>query len=164
MMKATRCLCRETTVVRVKISADLSCDGREKWKDCRIDECIAPIVQALQEAGIDMRGCCCGHGEDGNIHLQDGRILIIKQNHLANPGVGGSFGSVIAVARRAHGWNQAALSDGVGISRNYVSAIERDRANNLSISILVKLADVLGLDRVMLFKLYVLVVTNADDR
>lgn len=84
------CPCYEVTAVHAKIPADLSCNGQEKWKDCQIDKCIAPIVQALQEAGIDMRGCCCGHGEDGNIFLQDGRILIIKQNgsdYLAGLGV-----------------------------------------------------------------------------
>lgn len=64
--------------VRVKIPADLSCDGRAKWKDAKIDSCIAPLVQALQDGGIDMRGSCCGHGNGiGDIHLQDGRILLI---------------------------------------------------------------------------------------
>lgn len=67
-----------TTLVRVKIPADLSCDGKEKWKDCGIDSCIAPIVAALQAAGIDMRGSCCGHGKrEGEIELEDGRGLLI---------------------------------------------------------------------------------------
>lgn len=66
-------------LVKVKIPADLSSHGESylgyKW----IDSCIAPIVKALQEAGIDMRASCCGHGKgDGKIILQDGRILIIK--------------------------------------------------------------------------------------
>jgi hypothetical protein len=66
------------TIVRVKIPADLSCDGNEKWKDVGIDSCIAPIVSALQNAGIDMRGSCCGHGDGiGNIELADGRVLLI---------------------------------------------------------------------------------------
>ena len=61
-----------------KISADLSCDGKEKWKTCAIDACISPIVKALQDGGIDMLGCCCGHGETtGSIALQDGRTLLI---------------------------------------------------------------------------------------
>jgi len=64
--------------VRVKIPADLSSTGKEKWKICKIDSCIADIVEALQSAGIDMRVSCCGHGKDlGDIHLQDGRVLVI---------------------------------------------------------------------------------------
>jgi hypothetical protein len=65
--------------VRVKISADLSSTGKEKWKDCHIDTCIAPLVKALQKGGINMRGSCCGHNRGlGEIRLQDGRVLIHK--------------------------------------------------------------------------------------
>ena len=68
-------------LVRVKIPTDLSHTGRSHWKYCKIDKCIALIVKALQEGRIDMRGSCCGHGKmDGDIHLQDGRILIIKKD------------------------------------------------------------------------------------
>ena len=76
-------MCKEgdTVPVKVKIPADLSCTGKEHWAIRQIDRCIAPIVKALQKGGIDMRGSCCGHGKmDGYIHLQDGRILIIKQD------------------------------------------------------------------------------------
>jgi len=68
----------EEVLVRVKIPADLACDGVEKWKECGIDACIAPLVQALQTAGIDMRGSCCGHGtQPGSIQLADGSGLLI---------------------------------------------------------------------------------------
>ena len=71
----------EYELVKVKIPADLSHTGKTLWKKMKIDKCMAPIVKALQEGGIDMRGSCCGHGKmDGDIHLQDGRILIIKKN------------------------------------------------------------------------------------
>lgn len=64
--------------VRVKIPADLSSTGKEKWKDVGVDKCIAPLVKALQESGIDMRGSCCGHGNaPSEISLQDGRMIII---------------------------------------------------------------------------------------
>lgn len=64
--------------IMVKIPADLSSTEREKWRFMKIDKCIAPIVRALQEGGIDMRGSCCGHGKTvGDIHLQGGRTLII---------------------------------------------------------------------------------------
>lgn len=65
--------------VLVKIQAELSCSGVECYKIKKIDACIAPIVDALQRAGIDMRDSCCGHGKtDGRIDLQDGRQLVIK--------------------------------------------------------------------------------------
>ena len=74
----------ETVKVRVKIPADLSCTGKEKWRECDIDSCIAPIVEALQGAGIDMRGSCCGHNKsEGDIHLQDGRVLVILSKEVA---------------------------------------------------------------------------------
>jgi hypothetical protein len=72
------CKSGNVAIVKVKIPADLSCDGKEKWKEVGIDSCIAPIVKALQKAGIDMRGSCCGHGEKiGEIALADGRGLLI---------------------------------------------------------------------------------------
>ena len=64
--------------VKVRIPADLSCTGKSHLRKMQIDECIAPIVTALQNGGIDMRGSCCGHEKClGDIHLQNGRVLII---------------------------------------------------------------------------------------
>lgn len=75
------CEVGEYELVKVKVPADLSHTGKAYWKKKQIDKCIAPIVKALQEGGIDMRGSCCGHGKmDGDIHLQDNRILIIKRD------------------------------------------------------------------------------------
>lgn len=52
--------------------------GRRDIK--KIDSCIATIVEALQAKGINMISSCCGHGKcDGEIVLQDGRMLIIKK-------------------------------------------------------------------------------------
>lgn len=71
-----------STIVRVKVQAELSHTGEERWADKGIDSCIASIVKALQDAGIDMRGSCCGHGkQDGEIVLSDGRTLVIKATH-----------------------------------------------------------------------------------
>lgn len=68
------------TLIRVKVPADLSHTGKPYWRKFGIDSCIAPIVKALQEGGIDMRATCCGHGEtEGRIDLQDGRVLLIKE-------------------------------------------------------------------------------------
>ena len=66
------------TTVYVKIPADLSHNGKAHFKNAPIDSCIAPIVKALQAAGIDMRHSCCGHGKGaGDIMLEDRRILQI---------------------------------------------------------------------------------------
>ena len=67
-------------LVEVKIPADLSHTDKAYWKKVGIDKCIAPIVEALQKGGIDMRGSCCGHNErNGYITLQDKRVLIVKK-------------------------------------------------------------------------------------
>lgn len=66
-------------VIKLRIPADLACSGKSYMKWVKIDRCIAGLVEALQEAGIDMRSSCCGHGKgDGRIDLQDGRTLVIK--------------------------------------------------------------------------------------
>lgn len=64
--------------VMVWIAPDLSASGRAKWKSVGIDSCIADLVNMIQRGGVMMRGSCCGHGRGlGDIHLQDGRILLI---------------------------------------------------------------------------------------
>ena len=71
--------------IKVKVAADLSYTHKERWKHAQIDACIAPIVDALQKGGIDMRGSCCGHGSGiGDIQLQDGRALIILSKERAD--------------------------------------------------------------------------------
>lgn len=68
--------------LRVPVHPDDSHTGEFRWDDRAIDLCIAPIVQALNDAGILTRGCCCGHGKRaGNIWLHDGRSLIISERH-----------------------------------------------------------------------------------
>jgi hypothetical protein len=82
-MKKCRQAC-DLTQIRVKIPADLSPTGRIKWKKAKIDACVAPLVDALQRGGIDMRGSCCGHGYSvGEIQLQDGRLLLILDEQAA---------------------------------------------------------------------------------
>jgi hypothetical protein len=72
-------------IVRVKIATDLSYTHQERWAEKGIDSCIAPIVKALQDAGIDMRGSCCAHNKGvGSIDLQDGRTLLILDKDMAN--------------------------------------------------------------------------------
>lgn len=72
------CEHRAEVLLRVPIPANLSHTGEARWDDKGVDACIAPIVQALNDAGILTAGCCCGHGkEPGSISLQDGRTLLI---------------------------------------------------------------------------------------
>ena len=66
-------------ILRVLMPAELSYTGAERWDDKAIDACIAPIVKALNDAGIHTSQSCCGHGKgDGFIDLHDGRRLVIK--------------------------------------------------------------------------------------
>jgi len=66
-------------ILPVLICAEDSYTGIERWDYKAIDSCIAPIVKALNDAGIYTRGSCCGHGKsDGWIALHDGRVLIIR--------------------------------------------------------------------------------------
>lgn len=77
-------------LVNVLIPKDLSHSGESYWKSVQIDYCIADLIEALQNNGINMRGSCCGHNKkDGEIHLQDGRLLLIidkkkAERYLAN--------------------------------------------------------------------------------
>jgi hypothetical protein len=78
-------MCHSTSNVRVTIPSDLNCSGDAQRKEVPIDACIAPIVDALQRAKIDMRGSCCGHGRcDGHIQLADGRALLILPAPVAD--------------------------------------------------------------------------------
>ena len=70
--------------VNVKITARRSHTGEAYFRDMPVDSCLAPIVQALQQGGIDMDGSCCGHGKlEGSIILADGRWLVVLEPELA---------------------------------------------------------------------------------
>ncbi len=68
-----------TVPLEVTLPPRLSSTGRKKICVKPVDSCIAPIVKALNDAGILTTGCCCGHGKArGWIGLHDGRELVIK--------------------------------------------------------------------------------------
>lgn len=68
----------DTVRVEVLVQAELNCTERTERKRVQIDRCIAPLVAALDAAGIDMRSSCCGHGKGpGEIVLQDGRRVTV---------------------------------------------------------------------------------------
>lgn len=68
----------DEVILRVPIPAILSYTGEFRW-DCKgVDACIAPIVAALNDAGIYTSSSCCGHGKsNGIISLHDGRAIEI---------------------------------------------------------------------------------------
>ncbi len=48
--------------------------------EANIDECIAPIIKSLQDAGVVTITSCCGHGRtDGYILLEDRLLIICKE-------------------------------------------------------------------------------------
>ncbi|HNT30338.1 MAG TPA: hypothetical protein PKL83_05290 [bacterium] len=70
-------MCEWGTDKIVKLYKPMPVSGRN---EIAVDSCLADLVQALNNAGIETTGCCCGHGKgDGDIQLADGRILIIKR-------------------------------------------------------------------------------------
>lgn len=68
--------------MHVLIPAELSYTGRDRYALKSIDACIAPIVRALNDAGMCTVSLCCGHGKvPGVISLLDGREIFIKESH-----------------------------------------------------------------------------------
>lgn len=56
-------MCRGRSVsIEVLVCSELSHSGRDERKVKPIDACIAPLVAALDAAGVHMLGSCCGHG------------------------------------------------------------------------------------------------------
>ena len=73
----------DEVILLVPIPANLSHTGKFRWDWKGVDSCIAPIVKALNNAGIYTAGCCCGHGRGkGNVILHDGRILEISVSNI----------------------------------------------------------------------------------
>ena len=69
-----------TTELEITIPAHLSHTGKPYRKVMGIDACIAPIVEALNKAGIETIGSCCGHGKGpGGITLADKREIAVKE-------------------------------------------------------------------------------------
>jgi len=72
------------TYLELPIPAQLSHTGKRYMKKVPVDTCIAPIVKALNDAGIDTVASCCGHEiGHGAIDLIDGRrIMVIKAEYF----------------------------------------------------------------------------------
>lgn len=60
-----------------------------------VDSCIANLIIALNEGGIQTVASCCGHGNrPGNIALADGRELVIAPNYEAGRAIDKMFANV----------------------------------------------------------------------
>lgn len=76
------CKWGDSIPLNVWIPANLSRTGEARWDVKDVDSCIAPIVRALNGAGVVTVASCCGHGKrPGNIALADGREIIIAPNY-----------------------------------------------------------------------------------
>lgn len=76
------CKWGDSTPLKVWIPANLSRTGEARWDVKDVDSCIAPIVRALNDAGVITVASCCGHGKrPGNIALADGREIIIVPDY-----------------------------------------------------------------------------------
>lgn len=76
-------MCKWGTTVDlpVTIPADLSHTEEGRVAAKAIDACIAPIVKALNDAGILTRSSCCGHEKrPGSIALADGREILLSEH------------------------------------------------------------------------------------
>lgn len=63
----------------VPIPAELSHNDKFHWSLKGVDTCLAPVVNALNAAGVYTSNCCCGHGSgEGAIFLHDGRVLVVR--------------------------------------------------------------------------------------
>lgn len=65
-----------------------------------------------------------------------------------------TFGAAIAAKRKSLGLSQEKLAQIAGVSRNYVSQVERDEAQNLSAKVLFALGDALGIENEELIKMW----------
>ena len=66
--------------LEVTIPAHLSHTGQERKAVKGIDACIAPLVSALNAAGVETVASCCGHGKSqGYITLANGQDIILPQ-------------------------------------------------------------------------------------
>lgn len=39
-------------------------------KGIKVDACLAPLVQMLNDYGIETIACCCGHGKTAKSHIR----------------------------------------------------------------------------------------------
>ena len=49
-------------------------------REIAVDACIAPLVQVLNDHGIETIACCCGHGKTvkSSIRISSNNVLLTK--------------------------------------------------------------------------------------
>ncbi len=49
-------------------------------REIKVDACVAPLVQMLNDFGIETTACCCGHGKTAKSHIRisSKNILLTK--------------------------------------------------------------------------------------
>lgn len=78
------CAWGQEVMCLVPVRADDSHIGVAYWKWAGVDACLAPMVNALNKAGILTRTCCCGHGKrPGEIRLWNGMVVGVPTDGLA---------------------------------------------------------------------------------
>jgi len=71
----------------VTIPAHLSHTGRERTETKPIDACIAPAVAALNAAGVETWGSCCGHSRSpATILTASGEVTFEPPFHITHLG------------------------------------------------------------------------------
>jgi len=84
-------MCKKGNHVEMKVRVDIN-GGVIIFRQQPIDSCIAPLVKALNDAGIYTASCCCGHGEElGHIWLHDARVLVI----MPSPATKGAVSAMV---------------------------------------------------------------------
>ena len=82
----------EVTMPRVEVVDPVSGEAvlwEERRETVPLDRCIAPLVVALQAAGIGTLGSCCGHGKaPGTIILADGRWIMVVPDRASAAAAG----------------------------------------------------------------------------
>lgn len=76
-----------------------------------------------------------------NVHTNSPRLVCVGDIAMEQA----QFGQRVRERREKEGWSQEKLANEVGISRNYLSQIERGVATNLSWQVVQRLATTLGL-------------------
>ncbi len=70
-------MCKSGTNKDVSLLKDKLFSGR---REIPVDSCIAPLVQVLNDFGIETVACCCGHGKTAksSIRISSKNILLTK--------------------------------------------------------------------------------------
>lgn len=60
-------MCEWGTDKQIKLNKPKSVSGKI---EISVDTCLAPLVQMLNDYGIETLACCCGHGKTAKSHIR----------------------------------------------------------------------------------------------